>query len=98
MRMRPCLRTVQAVGILIIGGLTSRATAQVQVVPPQTVYAPGSQVVRYYANPNPAYPTYPPGRAGWMAPAQYGRTVGPNVEDWTTGRRLGMHKPWLRSR
>lgn len=27
-----------------------------------------------------------------------GRTVGPGARNWSTGNRVGLHRPWLQSR
>ncbi|WZO97411.1 hypothetical protein EP7_004443 [Isosphaeraceae bacterium EP7] len=90
MRTRSYPRATMAVGVLILGGLAGLATAAYQGAAPRFVYASGAQGVRYYANPG--------ARAVTQAPPAQRRTVGPGTRDWTSGRRLGMHKPWLQSR
>lgn len=71
---------------------------------PRFIYASGSQGVRYYANSGaraanaaPA-PRFSGGNARAQGGGSRARTVGPGVRDWGTGQRLGLHRPWLRSR
>ena len=61
---------------------------------PRFVYAAGPQGVRYYASPGPQAAAQPRTQAAAARP----RSVGPGTRDWTTGQKLGSHKPWLRSR
>lgn len=67
---------------------------------PRYVYASGFNGVQYYGNPGvqAAIANAAPAPRTTRNSGARPRTVGPGVRDWTTGQRLGSHKPWIRAR
>jgi hypothetical protein len=61
---------------------------------PRYTYATGPRGVGYYPTSGPQAVSRPSRPAATGRPA----TVGPGARNWTTGNRISLHRPWLRSR
>ena len=83
--MRQAFKIFVATGLLALGvglGLNTRAASNEEA---ETLLAPA--------------PVQAPAGTRAQAPrANRPRTVGPGSRDWSTGRRVALHRPWLRSR
>jgi hypothetical protein len=78
---------------------TVSAATQFVTQAPGYVYRPGVQGFGYYPVPAAApAPAPAPGVVAAPAPAATRSTVGPGNRNWTTGNRVNLHRPWLRSR
>lgn len=87
--------TVPAIGIVLLGGLIG------PVALPRAGSGERIEVVQVIDSASTSLLATAPqavARRNNRTQAARPRTVGPGARNWTTGQKLGLHKPWLRAR